>query len=152
MIKDTTRTLLITRISQCQQNEACLFNDATVVSLTLFFSYVWHVEDLYIHTNNVTTIAYRLIKNMWCVHVDTHAHANSILSRRDDDVRIINFGFYTYIQFIDAPTGRIKVQGQYDTYKYRCTDIYLKIHWGWIISLSHEIHLSRLIYVYVRRE
>jgi hypothetical protein len=106
MIKDTTRTLLITRISQCQQNEVCLFNDVTDFSLTLFF-YVWHVEDLYIHTNNVTTIAYRLIKNMWCVHVDTHAHANSILSRRDDDVRIINFRFYTYIQCTDAPTGRI---------------------------------------------
>jgi hypothetical protein len=52
---------------------------------------------------------------MWYVHVDTHAHANSILSRRDDDVRIINFEFYTYIRCTHAPTGRIKVQGQYDT-------------------------------------
>jgi hypothetical protein len=73
MIKDTTRTSLITRISQCQQSEFYLFNDVTDLSFTFFF-YVWHAEDLSIHTNNVTTIAYRLIKNMWCVHVDTHAH------------------------------------------------------------------------------
>jgi hypothetical protein len=30
MIKDTTRTPLITRTSQCQQNQACLFNDVTI--------------------------------------------------------------------------------------------------------------------------
>jgi hypothetical protein len=68
MIKDTTRTLLIARISQCQQKEACLFNDVTVFSLFFFLSYFFYIrhreEDLYIHMNNVTTIAYRLIKNM----------------------------------------------------------------------------------------
>ena len=67
MIKDATRTTLITRRSQCQDNVACLRNDVNGVfsSLSLSASLdAAHEEDLYIHTNNATAIAYRLIKNM----------------------------------------------------------------------------------------
>jgi hypothetical protein len=48
-------------------------------------------------------------KHLMCVHVDT----NSIVSRRDDDIRIINFKSSTYMQCIHTLNGQIKVQGQY---------------------------------------
>ena len=69
MFKDTSRThsLLIARISQCQQNKICLFNDSYRLILCLNVSYF--EKDLSIHTNNVTTIAYRLIKNIYIYDV-----------------------------------------------------------------------------------
>ncbi len=125
MIKDTTRIPLITRIIQWQQNEACLFNDVTV--FLLFFYFFMFTMEIYIFTR---TMQLRLSLIAWLriCDVDTHAHTNLILSRRDDDVRIINFEFYTYTRWAYAPTGRIKVQGQYDTYRYIC--VYIDIYIG----------------------
>ncbi len=91
----------------------------TVVSLNRQIWFCWHWLLLVIRRVRVVSLI------IGCLF---QAYNYRVLSWRVDDVRIINLGFYTYIRCTHTPTGRIKVQGQYDTSKYRCIHLYIHTH------------------------
>ena len=112
-IKDTTRILLITRIRQWQQIEACLSNAVTVLSSS-YFILMSDMAKIYLFTR---TMQRAVLRSAWLrigdVFIrDTHARADSLVSER-------KLFIVRAIQPLNGhpsiPTARIRVQGRIDT-------------------------------------